>query len=344
MSADPIDDPIDEPTDEVVSRPGRAEPLRDRLTVVLLTYNCAHRIEPIVRELLALDVTIIAVDNASHDATVGVLRSFADVDVLPLARNIGAAARNVGAAHARTPYVAFCDDDGWYEAAGLAVACGLLDRHDRLALVNARILFGVDARLDPISIEMADSPLPDRHDLPGSVLLSFMAGAVVGRRAAYLEVGGYDERFFMGGEEETLAAPLARAGWHMRYVPEVVMHHRPSLANAHRLRAFGMRNTLVNAWLHRRLPSALRWTAFTLADTPKNRDYLHGLAMTVRAVPWIVRERRPMSPALDADLAVLDRRRFAARRPLLTRRGWHPSDVLREAGRDAILVESPVDG
>ena len=194
-------------------------------------------------------------------------------------------------------------------------------------MANARIVVGDDNRLDPISEEMADIPLADRHGIPGTVVLSFMAGAVAVRASAYRDVGGYDERFFIGGEEETLAFKLAKAGWQMRYLPWFVMHHRPSLENAGGLRAQGMRNTIVNAWLHRPLRSALRWTAFTLWDTPKNADFVRGLALTLRAAPWIVRDRRPMSRDLDARLRALDRRRFADRRPLLNRRDWSPEDA-----------------
>lgn len=298
--------------------------LRERLTVVLLTYNCAHRITGVVNHLLVLDVDIIAVDNASRDGTAAVLRSFAGIDVVQLPRNIGAAGRNVGAEHAHTPYIAFCDDDGWYERDGLDLACDLFDAHRQLGLINARILVRAEQRLDPISIEMADSPIPDRLGIPGAVLLSFMAGAAIVRASAYRAAGGYDDRFFMGGEEETLAFPLAKLGWQMRYVPEVVMHHYPSLANATTLRAYGMRNTLVNAWLHRPLRSALRWTAFTLADTPKNRDYVRGVALSLRAAGWIARERAPMDSALDADVSLLDARRYAARRPLWHTKSWRP--------------------
>lgn len=318
----------------VTAAPTTGVPLRDRLTVVLLTYNCAHRIAGIVEQLLELDVAIVAVDNASSDGTADVLRAFAEVDVLELPVNIGAAGRNAGAERARTPYVAFCDDDGWYERDGLDAACDLFDAHPRLGLINARILVRAEQRLDPISIEMADSPVPDRYGVPGAVLLSFMAGAAIVRATAYREAGGYDERFFMGGEEETLALPLAKLGWQMRYVPDVVMHHYPSLANATTLRAHGMRNTLVTAWLHRPLRSAVRWTAFTLADTPKNRDYVRGVALTLRAVGWIARERSPMDATLDADVALLDARRYAARRPLWHTKSWrpeHPAPAARPA-------------
>jgi GT2 family glycosyltransferase len=291
--------------------------LAERLTIVLLTFNCASRIERVIRHLLTLDVPLIAVDNGSSDGTAQVVAGFG-VEVVQLEVNIGAAARNVGAARARTPYVAFCDDDGWYERPGLDVACDLLDTYERLALVNARILVGNECRLDPISLEMSQSPIADRAAIPGAVLLSFMAGAVIVRKSAYDAVGGYDQRFFIGGEEETLGFPLAKAGWAMRYVDNVVVHHHPSLANAGNLRAYGMRNTLWTAWLHRRWGTALRYTVFTLADTPKNRDYLSGLLMALAGLPWVLAERKPMSKELDADLVLLDGRRYAARRPLLT--------------------------
>lgn len=295
-----------------------------RISVILLTHNCEDRLDPVLDQLEALHVPLIAVDNGSSDNTVEVLRRRPSIEVIPLSSNIGAAARNVGVERARTPYVAMCDDDGWYESEGLAVAADLLDRHPALAVVNARILIGFDAHLDPISAEMAQSPLPDPDDLPGTPLLGFMAGAVVVRRDAYLAVGGYDERFFIGGEEETLSFRFAKAGWRLQYVPEVVVHHHPSLASVTTLRAYGMRNTLWNAWLHRRAANAVRWTVFTLADRPKNSDWLRGVGMAIRGLPWVLRERVPMSAELDASVRVLDRRRYAECRPLWTRRDWEP--------------------
>jgi len=289
-----------------------------QVTVVLLTFNCAHRLTPVLDHLQELGLPTIAVDNASEDNTVELLNERA-IDVIALPVNVGAAARNYGVQRATTQYVLFCDDDGWWEPGGLPAAVALLDRYPRLAVVNARILVGQHGRLDSISVEMADSPLPDDAGIPGAVLMSFMGGAVIVRRSAYLEVGGYDAAFFMGGEEETLAYPLLRNGWHLRYLPELVMRHHPSVANAPHLRAHGMRNTLWNAWLHRRLPSALRWTIFTLADTPKNVDWIRGIGMAVAGSAWILRRRKPVNRRLDHQLTILDRRRIAARRPVFNR-------------------------
>jgi GT2 family glycosyltransferase len=293
--------------------------LSERVSIVLLTYNCGSRLIPILDRLTTLDVPIVAVDNASSDDTLAVLEKYDTVEVVRLDRNTGAAGRNIGLRHTTTPYVAFCDDDGWYEKDGLTRAADLLDAHPRLGLVNARILVGPENTLDPISAIMADSPLPERHGIPGAVLLGFMAGAVVVRRTAYEQAGGYEERFFIGGEEETLAFKLARRGWQMRYVPDVVMHHEPSIANAPYLRAYGLRNTLWNCWLHRRFRSAVAYSWNVLADHPKTRDFVRGVAAALRGAPWVLRERDPMAAELDAELAVLDRQRFADRRPFWNR-------------------------
>jgi GT2 family glycosyltransferase len=286
--------------------------LDQRLTIVLLLHNCARWVGRTLDHLIALHLPVIAVDNASSDGTRDVVRSYPGVELVALTTNIGAAGRNVGVEHARTPYVALCDDDGWYEREGLETAVDIFERHPDVGLINARIVVGPEEYPDPISIEMEASPLVDHHPLPGTRLLSFMGGACVVRRAAYLAVGGFDVRFFIGGEEETLAWPLARAGWEMRYVPEVLMHHHPSLANYTRIRRFGIRNTLWNAWLHRRPASALRYSLFILASSPKDRDLVRGLALALRGLPWVLRRRAPVDARLDGELRMLEERRFRA--------------------------------
>jgi GT2 family glycosyltransferase len=286
----------------------------DRVSIVLLTYNCAHRLRRVLEHLVALDVPIVAVDNASADQTCAVLETYPQIEVLRMDRNIGAAARNVGLEQVTTPYVAFCDDDEWYEPESLALAADALDEHPRLALVNARILVTDDEYLDPISAEMADSPLPERHGIPGAVLLGFMAGACVVRVTAYKQAGGYDSIYFMGGEEETLALKLARDGWQLRYRPDIVVQHRPSIENAPQLRAYGLRNALWTCWLHRRALNAMRATTLLLLERPKDRAWLRGTATAIRGLPWVLRQRSPVSGELDQDLRTLDLHRLDRRR------------------------------
>ena len=299
--------------------PPAARTLADDVTVVLLTYNCAARIDTVLDRILESGVPVIAVDNASTDDTVATLSARAGVRVVALPHNIGAAARNIGVEQAGTPYVAFCDDDTWYETAGLMHAVALFAAHPRLGLITGRILVGVEEQLDPISAEMATSPLPATGGVPGAVLVSYMGGASLARVEAFLAVRGYDPRFFMGGEEELVGWRLLRDGWEMRYITDVVVHHLPSLANYDGMRTYGIRNTLWTSWLSLSAPAALGWTWHVLRDTRKDRIFVQGLVMAARGLPWVAREREVLPAACEAMIRTLRRgpqgsRRFGSSR------------------------------
>jgi GT2 family glycosyltransferase len=231
--------------------------------------------------------------------------------------NLGAIGRNVGVARLDTPYVAFCDDDTWWEPGALTRAADVLDAHPRLAVVTARIVVEPAGIEDPIVPELRNSPVPGADWLPGPALGSFLAGASVLRRAAFLEVGGFCERLWLGGEEELLAADLAAAGWELCYLPELTVHHRASRArDAHRRRRDGIRNTLWTTWLRRPVRPALRRTLHLLHTVPRDRVTARALVQAARGIPWVVRERRVLPPHAEARFAALDaaQRRSTARR------------------------------
>jgi GT2 family glycosyltransferase len=65
------------------------------------------------------------------------------------------------------------------------------------------------------------------EDPTGPVVTDWMLGGfLMIRRAAFDEVGGFDEGFRMYGEEIDFCYRLARAGWERWYVPGAVVTHR----------------------------------------------------------------------------------------------------------------------
>ncbi|HYO35802.1 MAG TPA: glycosyltransferase [Geodermatophilus sp.] len=261
---------------------------------------------------------VVVVDNGSTDGTARAVRArFPGVELVASPENLGAVGRNVGVARLSTPYVAFCDDDTWWDPGSLRTAADVLDAHPRLAVVTARILVEPGAREDPIVPELRDSPVRGADWLPGPALGSFLAGASVVRRAAFLEVGGFCERLWLGGEEELMAGDLAAAGWELCYLPSLTVHHQASTArDVHRRRRDGIRNTLWTTWLRRPLRPALRRTLHLLGTLPRDRVTAQGLLAAVRGVPWVVRERRVLPAHAEARFAALDavQRRSTARK------------------------------
>jgi GT2 family glycosyltransferase len=133
-----------------------------RLTIVVISRDRREDLLRSMAEHAALSErpAVVYVDNGSTDGSVEAVRAaFPGVKTVELGRNLGGAARNVAVEHhVATPYVAFCDDDSWWEPGHLGRAADLLDAHPRLAVVQGHILVGPQEADDPICTEMAASP------------------------------------------------------------------------------------------------------------------------------------------------------------------------------------------
>src|SRR3954451_7339087 len=99
-------------------RPGEAIMVEPRVGVVVITWQRREEALACVQRLVDLpeQPPIVLVDNGSADGTADAVRArFPGVEVVALRENRGAVGRNVGVERLGTPYVAFCDDDTWWE-------------------------------------------------------------------------------------------------------------------------------------------------------------------------------------------------------------------------------------
>ena len=281
-----------------------------RVGVVMITYNRREEALRSVGRLLALPERprVVVVDNGSSDGTATALRAaHPAAEVIASATNLGAVGRNLGVRRLDTPYVAFCDDDTWWEPGSLRTAADVLDTAPDVAVLTARILVEPGGREDPIVPELRDSPVPGRPGLPGPALGSFLAGASVVRRSAFLQCGGFSSRLWLGGEEELLAVDLATAGWELCYLSALTVHHQAStLRDPSRRRRDGLRNTLWFTWLRRPLRPALRRTVHLARTVPRDRTSVAAFGDALLGTPWVLASRRRVPPRVEARLASLD--------------------------------------
>ena len=280
------------------------------VSVVIATRD---RRESLLRSLARLDDgahPVVVVDNASADGSAAAVRAeHPDVEVLELPANAGAVARTDGVRSATTRYVAFADDDSWWEPGSLDAAAALLDAHPKLAVVAGRVRMAGDGSEDAVTRKHRAEVLG--RSPAGPAVLSFPAFAAVVRRDAHLAVGGFSPFLFFGGEEHLLALDLAAAGWQLVFAEDVVAWHdpggpdRPSPARW----ALQTRNDVLVDWLRRPLAVALASTGRLTRRAVRDATARQALAGVLRRLPAALRRRRPVPAEVE--------RRFAtALRPL----------------------------
>ncbi|PDP87412.1 glycosyl transferase [Glycomyces fuscus] len=291
-----------------------------RVGVVVITRD---RREELLRTLNRLEALpgpppTVVVDNASGDGTAAaVAERHPWARLVRAGANLGSVGRNVGVEALDTPYVAFCDDDTWWEPGSLERAADLLDAHPGLGSVTARLIVEPAGSEDPITPELRHSPVPGPDWLPGPALLGVLAGVTVFRVRAFWQAGGFSRRLWMGGEEELLALDLAAAGWWMCWDEDTVAHHAASpVRDPTRRRRLGIRNTLWTAWLRRPVDGAWRHTWSVLRSVPRDLPSAMAVAEALGGLPWVLRERAPVPPQVERGLRTLEapRRDSRARR------------------------------
>ncbi|MGH2866691.1 MAG: glycosyltransferase family 2 protein [Solirubrobacteraceae bacterium] len=316
------------------------------VSVVIPNWNGRHWLPGCLeslRDQRLVPLEVVVVDNGSTDGSLEYLRGeHPGVRVLELGRNTGFAhAANRGLATARADLVALINTDivlaeDWLERTALtlraypqaaSVAVKMLSLADPARVYDAGDVLRRDGACEQRGRFMLDD---GRWDAPGEVF-GACAGAAVYRRAAVLELGGFDERYFAYLEDVDLALRLALAGWTCRYEPAVAWHAGASsakqLTGGHQFLV--TRNTLVLVaktfplrWLPYVVYRQLGWGWHALRER-RLTAHVRGLVAAVPMLPAAFSARR-MAPAHSpsAIASAIPKRPFRG-----PRAGGHPAQL-----------------
>ena len=214
--------------------PGEPRPLA---SVVVVTYDSEPWIRGCLRALEAQDAPfpyeIVVVDNGSKDATRDVVaKEFPSVR-LETRPNLGfGAGNNHGARVARGVYLAFVNPDTRAHPLWLAGLVRALEEGADAA--TSKVLLMADpGRVNTCgnvlhftgfsAVNGLDAP---REAFRGTAPVPGLSGAAFAmRRDAFLEVGGFDEEFFLYLEDTELSWRLRRAGKRIVLAAESEVEH-----------------------------------------------------------------------------------------------------------------------
>ena len=209
------------------------------LAVVVVAYRSAGELPATLAAVSAQlepGDELIVVDNASPDDSAAVARAAAPhADVVRLERNTGfAGGCNTGAQFSQAPLLFFLNPDARVRPGAIAALRAAAIRHPGWGAWQALVLLEGGERINTAGgathwtglawaggceAPAADVGVEDRE-------VSFASGAaLVVRRTAWRQVGGFDPAYFMYGEDVDLSLRLRLAGWRIGLVPTAAVEH-----------------------------------------------------------------------------------------------------------------------
>jgi GT2 family glycosyltransferase len=224
---------------------------QNSITFVIVTFNSAAWLDLCLEAAEPLG-QIIIVDNASTDASVAIAERHG-ATALRNGRNLGfAAAANLGAHAAATPFVCFLNPDCLVTPATVAAAGSALAHDPRQLLVpdfadwSGRRESGLQPGYTRLKImaDLLDTRAPKHarriRKLTGLDDQSWNwphGACVFAAKDVFLSLGGFDEKYFCYMEDVELGRAAAAVGVAVNALPQAVLHvgqHGATVAPARR--------------------------------------------------------------------------------------------------------------
>jgi N-acetylglucosaminyl-diphospho-decaprenol L-rhamnosyltransferase len=227
------------------------------VSAVLVNYNAGEELATALRSIQADCAAIpweaIVVDNASTDGSHEAAATFVHTTLVRNASNVGfGRAVNQAVSLSEAPLILLMNPDCRLVPGALAALRSALGRETSCAVAGPRILdpdggvqgsargdpdllTGLFGRTGALRALIPFLPVARRNVVAEeavrspaqSVVVDWVSGAcVLIRRDAFLDAGGFDERFFLYWEDADLCRRLRGRGYHVRYVPGATAIHR----------------------------------------------------------------------------------------------------------------------
>ncbi len=219
-----------------------------KLSVVILNYNVRYFLEQCIisveRAIEGIDAEIIVVDNNSpDDSCIMVKNNFPHIQLLANKENVGfSKANNQAVAVAKGDYVCILNPDTVVSEETFSQVLAYAETLPKLGALGIHLMDGTGNFLPESKRNL---PTPKRSLLKmlgktsgkngyyakhinetGKGEVDVLVGAfMLMKRSVYLEVGGFDEDYFMYGEDIDLSYKLQKAGYKNSYLGSLTLLH-----------------------------------------------------------------------------------------------------------------------
>lgn len=204
---------------------------RPEISVIIVTYHSADVIGPCldsVAEAGVLSREVFVVDNASADGTAEIVRARQPaVRLIANAENRGfAAANNQAIPLCRGRYLFFLNPDAELSGGCLETAVRYMDENPRIGLAGTKVVNPDGSMQETISLRYPGEKhaADELKGLPGGIAC-VLGASMIARAELVREIGGFDEDYFLYGEDQELCLQVRRRGYEIGYIAEATVRH-----------------------------------------------------------------------------------------------------------------------
>ena len=225
-----------------------------KLSIVIPTYNAHEWIQGCIDSITlhhpANDYEIIVVDDLSTDDSVAIVRQqYPNVRLFANEKNVGFGKTvNVGLAAALGEYLLVLNNDTWMHDGALDAMIAFLDTHPDVGIVGPKVLSGDGslqqqcrrriptpmaallyftgvAKLFPKNPRVAGYLMTAADESQTTEVDSVSGACLTVRRAVVDQLHGFDEEYYLYGEDMDFCWRTKLAGWKVVYHPAATITH-----------------------------------------------------------------------------------------------------------------------
>lgn len=201
------------------------------LSIIIVNHNTADmlvRCLHSIRSQSGHNPEVILVDNASRDNSLEVTNGFLPwLKVITNKRNLGfGRANNQALKISKGRFIYFLNPDTELKEGAFDAIIEFMESNPEVGLAGTRIL-NPDGSFQSSVEKRYPGERHSRGELSGlKGDIAWVSGAsMIARRSVMREVMGFDERFFVYGEDLDLCLAVRNAGWTIGYIPEALVVH-----------------------------------------------------------------------------------------------------------------------
>jgi N-acetylglucosaminyl-diphospho-decaprenol L-rhamnosyltransferase len=205
--------------------------LPPEVSIVIVTYRSADVIGSCLDSIESagsMSREVFVVDNASTDGTAKQVRTrYPSVHLIANDSNRGfSAANNQAIPLCRGRYLFFLNPDAELAGGCLETAVRYMDENPAVGLAGTKVVYPDGSLQETISMRYPGQKhaAEEIKGLPGAIACVLGASMIV-RADLIRAIGGFDEDYFLYGEDQELCLRIRQQGYEIGYIGEAVVRH-----------------------------------------------------------------------------------------------------------------------